>query len=105
EKDVEQFLKNASLPKLISNPVRHLRQTSLCSRNHKSTPTHKFIKQFWHLLSPLFFPSKQQKFTKIKLFPPCEYGLHKHLSKSNKDHTHCSNYRPISLINTDIKIN
>lgn len=64
----------------------------------------EFYKHFWDLLSPLFI----RLTTDIK--PTSSIPTHMNtavislLLKPNKDPTHPSSYRPLSLINTDLKI-
>ena len=64
----------------------------------------EFYEHFWQTLSSLF--TRMADGIKINKSIPyhTNTALISVLLKTNKDPAHCSNYRPISLINIDIKL-
>lgn len=116
-KDAERFLRNVSLPKLTQTQseifnlplsVEEITKALQHMPNNKSPGpdgyTSEFYKQFWPLLSPLFF-KVMSEIHKNKTTPHHMNTAYITLiPKPNKDPTYCSNYRPILLINTDMKI-
>ncbi len=64
----------------------------------------EYYRQFWPLLSSLFFKMISEIHQNKTIPHHMNTAYITLIPKPNKDHTSCSNYRPISLINTDIKI-
>ncbi len=64
----------------------------------------EFYKHFWSILSPLFIRMIIESKQKSKLPDNMNTATISLLLKPNKDPTLPSSYRPISLINVDIKI-
>ncbi len=64
----------------------------------------EFYKQFWSTLSPLFIRMLSESQQKLKLPANMNTATISLLFKPNKDPKLPSSYRPISLINADIKI-
>lgn len=64
----------------------------------------KFYKHFWSTLSPLLFRMLSESQQKLKLPISMNTATISLLLKPNKDPKLPSSYRPISLINADIKI-
>lgn len=65
----------------------------------------EFLKHFWSVLSPLFFITGTEIKTKKQSNPsPYENGSNKIVTKNRKRRYFSSNYQPLSLINTDIKV-
>ncbi len=117
--EAETFLRNASPPKTNPNPIRNPRNTPLSGKkitralhlmpNNKSPRpdglSAEFSEQFWALLlSPLFLKVIFE-IHQSSTIPHDMNSVYITLNlKPKKDPTHCSNYCPISLINTDTKI-
>lgn len=59
---------------------------------------------FWDLLGPVLLSSIQTAIEKGAFHEHTNVALISLLPKKGKDLLHCSNYRPISLINSDLKI-
>ncbi|KAF7642911.1 hypothetical protein LDENG_00248450 [Lucifuga dentata] len=64
----------------------------------------EFLKHFWQMLAPLFFRTMTEIKNKGQISPHMNTVAIKLLLKPDKDPTLTSSYRPLSLINTDIKI-
>ena len=64
----------------------------------------EFYKHFWNILSPLFFRVTTEIKTTSIIPTHMNTAVMTLLLKPNKDPTHPSSYRPLSLINTDLKI-
>ncbi len=64
----------------------------------------EFYKQFWSTFSPLFIRMLSESQQKLKLPANMNTATISLLIKPNKDPKLQSSYRPISLINADIKI-
>jgi len=117
QEDITLFLNNTILPKLNMEQINTLElpitekelHSALKSMQNNKAPgpdgfPAKFYEHFWSTLHPLF----SRTITEIKhnaKFPShMNTALISLIPKPNKDHTLTSNYRPISLINVDIKI-
>ena len=64
----------------------------------------EFYKHFWPTISPLFVKMVNEIKRTSSIPSQMNTALISVLLKPNKDSTLCSSYRPISLINTDLKI-
>lgn len=117
QEDITQFLDNTILPKLNMEQVNTLElpitekelHSALKSMQKNKAPgpdgfPAEFYEHFWSTVYPLF----SRTITEIKhnaKFPShMNTALISLIPKPNKDHTFASNYRPISLINVDIKM-
>ena len=64
----------------------------------------EFFRHFWQTISPLFLRMSQTIQLNSKILPHMNTAIISVLLKPDKDPTLPSSYRPLSLINTDIKI-
>ncbi len=64
----------------------------------------EFFKHFWNTISPLFMKMCQKIKHTSEIPQHMNSTLLSLLPKPDKDPPQCANYRPLSLINTDIKI-
>uniref|UniRef100_A0AAQ5ZBJ0 Reverse transcriptase domain-containing protein n=1 Tax=Amphiprion ocellaris TaxID=80972 RepID=A0AAQ5ZBJ0_AMPOC len=115
--DIDNFLNNLNMPKLTSN-YRDILDAPLTMKELQcaldSMPAGKapgpdgfpaeFLKHFWSMLAPLFFRTVTEIKNNGYISPHMNTAAIKLLLKPDKDPTLPSSYRPLSLINTDIKI-
>ena len=112
------FLDNLDLPSLTTDESTLLDQPitpeevikSLHSMPNNKSPgpdglPAEFYKHFWDILSPLFNRLIAEIKTTSTIPTHMNTALITVLPKPNKDPTLPSSYRPLSLINTDLKIN
>lgn len=64
----------------------------------------EFYLTFWHLIGPLLFDMIQYSIKEGSFFRDVNSALISLLLKKGKDPTDCSSYRPLSLLNADLKI-
>ena len=64
----------------------------------------EFYLHFWTELGPLLLDMINYSVGKGKFHQNVNMAIISLLLKKDKDPTSCSNYRPVSLINTDIKV-
>nr|XP_057934911.1 F-box only protein 8 isoform X1 [Doryrhamphus excisus] len=115
--DIETFLSTIELPKLEKNQVTTLDLPISLTDLYdalQEMPNNKapgpdgfpaeFYKTFWSLLAPVFFKMVQEIKENARLPPYMNSATISLLLKSEKDPTLPSSYRPISLINADLKI-
>uniref|UniRef100_A0A3Q1CLT5 Reverse transcriptase domain-containing protein n=1 Tax=Amphiprion ocellaris TaxID=80972 RepID=A0A3Q1CLT5_AMPOC len=115
--DIHNFLNNLNMPELTSN-YRDILDAPLTMKELQcaldSMPAGKapgpdgfpaeFLKHFWSMLAPLFFRTVTEIKNNGYISPHMNTAAIKLLLKPDKDPTLPSSYRPLSLINTDIKI-
>ncbi len=117
QKDIDSFLNNINLPQLSKHQINTLESPlteheffnalKLMPNNKSPGPDGcpaEFYKHFWSILSPLFIRMINESKQKSKLPDNMNTATISLLLKPNKDPTLPSSYRPISLINVDIKI-
>lgn len=117
QKDIDSFLNNINLPQLSKHQINTLESPlsehelfnalKLMPNNKAPGPDGfpaEFYKHFWSILSPLFIRMITESKQKSKLPDNMNTATISLLLKPNKDPTSPSSYRPISLINVDIKI-
>ncbi len=117
QKDIDSFLNNINLPQLSKHQINTLdsplteheffNALKLMPNNKAPGPDGypaEFYKHFWSILSPLFIRMIIESKQKSKLPDNMNTATISLLVKPNKDPTLPSSYRPISLINVDIKI-
>lgn len=66
-------------------------------------PAELFLKYF-DLLGPIFLAAIHEAVNTGAFHPQLNIALISLIPKKGKDHSNCANYRPISLLNTDIKM-
>lgn len=117
DKDIKQFLTSLNLPQ-ISPEQKDILDTPLSIDEIQSAlnkmPNNKvpgpdgfpaeFYKHFWSILDPLFHRMLTKIQQNSKVPPSMNTATISLLLKPNKDPTQPSSYRPISLLNVDIKI-
>lgn len=114
---IENFLSKLNLPTLPSDKAQMLEAPLTINEIYKSLikmPNNKspgpdglpaeFYKTFWDILSPLLLRVITEIKTTSKIPPHMNTANITLIPKPNKDLTHPANYRPLSLINTDLKI-
>ncbi len=114
---IESFLNNLELPSLSKKQVdsldlpitiQELKQALDKMPNNKSPGPDgfpvEFYKYFWDILSPLFLKVTTEIKTTSTIPTHMNTAVITLVLKPNKDPIHPSSYRPISLINTDLKI-
>ncbi|XP_054631650.1 E3 ubiquitin-protein ligase znrf1 isoform X1 [Dunckerocampus dactyliophorus] len=115
--DIKTFLNNIELPKLNDEQVTNLDVPISFIELHNTLhrlPNNKapgpdgfpaeFYKTFWSLLSPIFLRMVLEIKDSSCLPPTMNSATISFLLKPDKDPTLPSSYRPISLINADLKI-
>ena len=115
--DIDTFLNTINLPKLTEEQIQSLEAPILIEELHKALqhmsdgkapgpdgyPV-EFYKEFWPLISPTLF-KMIVNIKESRTLPPCMNCANiSLLLKPEKDPTLPSSYRPISLINVDLKI-
>ena len=115
--DINRFLNNINLPKLtqkqqlmLDSPITDIeleKALKLMPNNKSPGPDGfpaEFYKHFWSILTPLF-QRVVTEITKTSRLPNhMNSAIISLLLKPNKDPTIPSSYRPISLINVDLKL-
>lgn len=115
--EAETFLNNISLPH-ISNTQKHNLEQPLTLQEFKTALDHipnnkspgpdgypaEFYKHFWDILSPLYIRMITDILQTGTIPNHRNTALITLILKPNKDPLQCSNYRPLSLINTDLKM-
>lgn len=117
QEDINQFLDNIPLPKLNTDQINSLElpiteeelHSALNHMQNNKAPgpdgfPAEFYKHFWSTLFPLFSRTITEIKQNAKIPSHMNTALISLIPKPNKDHTLTSNYRPISLINVDLKI-
>lgn len=115
--EIDSFLNNLDLPSLTTEESNFLEQPITSEELIKalhSMPNNKspgpdglpaeFYKHFWDILSPFFNKLFAEIQTTSTIPTHMNTALITVFLKPNKDPTHPSSYRPLSLINTDLKI-
>lgn len=117
EEDIDLFVSNLDIPQ-ITLESQQLLDTPLTLAELwnavKDMPTGRapgpdgfstsYFKHFWNMLAPLFYRMVQEIRAKGQIRDIMNTAVIKLLPKAGKDPTQPANYRPISLMNTDIKI-
>lgn len=117
DSDIEKFLNTIDLPKLTDEQTQHLEAPLSIEELHQGLqqmPDGKapgpdgypaeFYKEFWPLISPTLF-KMIEKIKESRTLPSHMNSANiSLLLKPEKDPTLPSSYRPISLINVDLKI-
>ena len=117
KEDIVDFLNNLNMPELTTEhrdivdaplTISEL-QCALDTMPQGKAPgpdgfPAEFLKHFWSMLAPLFFRTVTEIKTKGYISSHMNTASIKLLLKPDKDPTLPSSYRPLSLINTDIKI-
>ena len=117
QEDIDLFFKDIKLPQLSTEQVNILDSPvtekelftalNLMPNNKAPGPDGfpaEFYKHFWSILAPLYIRTITEIKQNSKFPVHMNTALISLLPKPNKDHTLPSNYRPISLINVDMKI-
>uniref|UniRef100_A0A669DGZ9 Reverse transcriptase domain-containing protein n=1 Tax=Oreochromis niloticus TaxID=8128 RepID=A0A669DGZ9_ORENI len=115
--EIDQFLDNITLPKLLDTQAMALDsplmpgelQEALISMPNNKAPgpdgfPAEFYKEFWTILAPVFHRMLQEIKENGRLPPNMNSANISLLLKPGKDPVYPSSYRPISLINVDLKI-
>uniref|UniRef100_A0AAR2JRJ2 Reverse transcriptase domain-containing protein n=1 Tax=Pygocentrus nattereri TaxID=42514 RepID=A0AAR2JRJ2_PYGNA len=115
--ETEEFLNDINLPKLNEDQITTLDSPFSSSEFYKAIqhlPNNKapgpdgfpaeFYKEFWPVLEPTFFRMVTQIKNNHTISPNMNSANISLLLKPGKDPTLPSSYRPISLINVDLKI-
>jgi len=66
--------------------------------------TVEFYKAFWHVLGELMVDSLNDFYDRVELSNSQKKAIITLIEKKDKDKRYLSNWRPISLINVDVKI-
>lgn len=117
QSEIDSFLNNLDLPSLTTEQANFLEQSitpeelikALQSMQNNKSPgpdglPAEFYKHFWDILSPTFNKLLTEIQTTCTIPTHMNTALITVFLKPNKDPTHPSSYRPLSLINTDLKI-
>uniref|UniRef100_A0A3P9JK99 C2H2-type domain-containing protein n=1 Tax=Oryzias latipes TaxID=8090 RepID=A0A3P9JK99_ORYLA len=117
EQSINSFLNNINLPKLNEDQITNLDSPLSLSELHEALslmPNGKapgpdgfpaeFYKEFWEQLAPTFYKTVKFINESQSLSPNMNSANIILLLKPDKDPTSPSSYRPISLINADVKI-
>uniref|UniRef100_A0A3B3I4T3 Reverse transcriptase domain-containing protein n=1 Tax=Oryzias latipes TaxID=8090 RepID=A0A3B3I4T3_ORYLA len=117
EQSINSFLNNINLPKLNEDQITNLDSPLSLSELHEALllmPNGKapgpdgfpaeFYKEFWEQLAPTFYKTVKFINESQSLPPNMNSANIILLLKPDKDPTSPSSYRPISLINADVKI-
>uniref|UniRef100_A0A672KXY9 Reverse transcriptase domain-containing protein n=1 Tax=Sinocyclocheilus grahami TaxID=75366 RepID=A0A672KXY9_SINGR len=115
--ETESFLSGVSLPQVSpmqSEQLEKLLSIQELTKVRNRMPNNKspvpdgfpaeFYRQFWSLLSPIFFNSICEIYETGKIPQHMNTAYISLIPKPNKDPTQCPNYCPISLIHVDLKI-
>lgn len=115
--DIHQFLNNINLPHLTTEQTNLLEQPITPAEFHNALNKMEnnrapgpdgfpaeFYKHFWSTISPLFLRMIDEFLITNSIPPMINTAVITLLLKPDKDPTHLSSYRPLSLLNTDIKI-
>ena len=111
------FLKNSGVPKLSQVDAQVCEGKLTISECYKSLQlfqnnkspgndglTVEFYKAFWHVLGELMVDSLNDSYDRGKLSNSQKEAIITLIEKKDKDKRYLSNWRPISLINVDVKI-
>lgn len=117
DRSCEEFLNHAHLPRLpeedlpkLNRPitVSELKEAALGMCRGKSPGLDgippEFYTTFWEYLGPLMFDMVQASLDAGSFSRDVNTAIISLLLKKDKDPQECSSYRPLSLLNTDIKI-
>uniref|UniRef100_A0A669D815 Reverse transcriptase domain-containing protein n=1 Tax=Oreochromis niloticus TaxID=8128 RepID=A0A669D815_ORENI len=117
KKEIDQFLDNITLPKLLDTQAMALDspltpgelQEALISMPNNKAPgpdgfPAEFYKEFWTTLAPVFYRTLLEIKENGRLPSNMNSANINLLLKPGKDPVYPSSYRPISLINVDLKI-
>uniref|UniRef100_A0A669EVM6 Reverse transcriptase domain-containing protein n=1 Tax=Oreochromis niloticus TaxID=8128 RepID=A0A669EVM6_ORENI len=117
KKEIDQFLDNITLPKLsdsqaiaLDSPLTsgELQEALISMPNNKAPGPDgfpaEFYKEFWTILAPVFYRTLLEIKEKGRLPSNMNSANINLLLKPGKDPVYPSSYRPISLINVDLKI-
>lgn len=117
QSEIDDFLQKLELPKLskeqanmLDNPLtlEELHKALEGMSNNKSPGQDgfpaEFYKHFWQLLSPLYHKVVAEIHATSTIPPQMNTAVMTVILKPDKDPTLPSSYRPLSLINTDLKI-
>ena len=112
--DIHKFLNNINLPHLTTEQTNSLEQPLTPAEFHNSIKWKiiehpdgfpaEFYKHFWSTISLLFLRMIDEFLITNSIPPTINTAVVTLLLKPDKDPTHLSSYRPLSLINRDIKI-
>lgn len=117
DEEMSQFLKDIKLKELpesmareLDEPVKELeiRQIISTLKNNKSPGPdgyiNKFYKAFTDMLSPLLLHTYHHALQSGTMAPSWREATIVVIHKDGKDPTKCQSYRPISLLNADLRI-
>ena len=117
QSEIDSFLNNLDLPSLTTDQANYLDQPISSEELTKalhSMPNNKsqgpdglsaeYYKHFWDLFAPLFLRLITDIKTTSTIPTHMNTAVITLVLKPNKDPTHPSSYRPLSLMNTDLKI-
>lgn len=115
--EADTLLRSVSLLKLSTDQAHYLDKPLSINELEKALqhmPNNKspgldgfpveFYKHFWPLISPLLLNMISETLHNSKIPHHMNTALITLILKPNKNPTQCSSYRPITLINTDVKI-
>lgn len=111
------FLNNSEIPKLTNNEARNCDGKLTVDECYKSLQlfesnkspgndglTAEFYRAFWHILGNLMVGSLNYSYDYGELSNSQKEAIITFIEKKDKDKRDLSNWRPISLINVDVKI-
>ena len=117
EECIQSFLDKVSLPKLNENQTLKCEGTitecelllALTSMDNDKSPgndgiTKEFYIKFWDVVKKLLCASIQQSFIAGQLSTSQKQAIIKLIEKKNRDKRFVKNWRPISLLNVDVKL-
>ena len=114
---LNSFLNNPKIPKLSDNDIRICDGKLTVDECYKSLQlfesnkspgndglTIEFYRAFWHVLGSVMVDSLNCSYDYSELSNSQKEAIITLIEKKDKDKRHLSNWRPISLINVDVKI-